>query len=503
MPKSYADFVNEITSEILYHGLLGHGLFSDKLPPLFTSVPFFDYCGLKSISSENSGRQYIFFESMRNINIPRQFGIPDPFAYQRLCKSLSCNWENIRRHFINQTENHSYKISRVHIRKLKNKPCLFEMNYKNWRYDSDPETDLLIGKKCLVKADISNCFPSIYSHALSWALVGKITAKQNKRNESEWYNKLDLFTRNCKNGETHGLLIGPHASNLLSEIILTVIDNNLYNLKWRYIRSIDDFHCYVSNYEDGQKFLKDLEGELREFDLLLNYKKTEILELPVVAEKQWIRRLKALTLFYGEKLNYKAVQGYFDTAIELMQSNNMDSAILNYAIKALRGKELYANARIYCIKTVLHLAFIYQYLVPLLDKYLFSPFNVSIREITDFSLLLFNEAKKICNWEAVIYAVYFAIKYGFDLTSLTIDSVIQSNDCITMVVAYIYFKRRRMVKEIKRLKEHAKKIAEHDFGQHWLFLYEVLSENDLKDEWKSLKKNHVSFILDEYNKLSY
>jgi hypothetical protein len=32
MPKSYMDFVNEITSEILYHGLLGHGLFSEKLP---------------------------------------------------------------------------------------------------------------------------------------------------------------------------------------------------------------------------------------------------------------------------------------------------------------------------------------------------------------------------------------------------------------------------------------------------------------------------------------
>ncbi|MDR2407410.1 MAG: hypothetical protein LBE13_04765 [Bacteroidales bacterium] len=60
-----------------------------------------------------------------------------------------------------------------------------------------------------------------------------------------------------------------------------------------------------------------------------------------------------------------------------------------------------------------------------------------------------------------------------------------------------------MVDEIKKLNEFEKQKLKHDFGQHWLFLYEVLSENDLKDEWKSLKKNHVSFILDEYNKLSY
>ena len=29
-----------------------------------------------------------------------------------------------------------------------------------------------------------------------------------------------------RNGETHGLLIGPHTSNLLSEIILTVVEKN-------------------------------------------------------------------------------------------------------------------------------------------------------------------------------------------------------------------------------------------------------------------------------------
>jgi hypothetical protein len=376
------------------------------------------------------------------------------------------------------------------------------MNYKNWRYDPDPETNLFVGKRYLVKADISNCFPSIYSHALSWALVGKETAKKNKGTRSEWYNQLDFFTRNCKNGETHGLLIGPHASNLLSEIILTVIDKNLYDLKWKYTRAIDDFHCYVSNYEDGQKFLKDLEGELRNFDLLLNYKKTEILKLPESAGKQWVRQLNALTFFYHEPLNYKAASAYFNTVIELMQSNNMDSAILNYAIKALHDKKLSRNARIYCIKIVLHLAFIYQYLVPLLDTYLFVSFNVSSKEIADFSKLLLDEAVKLHNWEAVIHAVYFAIKYDFKLSKITDDMVIKSNDCILLVTAYIYFRRNKMADEIEKLKEFAQQKQEYDFGQYWLFLYEVLPENDLKNEWKSLKKAQVTFIRDEYNKFS-
>jgi hypothetical protein len=498
--KSYADFINEITSKALYRGLLKHGLFPDKLPPLFTSVPFFQYCGSNNVTPQNiGGRQYISFESMRNINIPRQLGIPDPFAYRKLCGFLSSNWDKIRQHFTNQTENHTYKVSRLHIRRLKSKPQLFEMNYKSRKYDDDPATDLLLGKRYLVKADISNCFPSIYSHALPWALVGKDKVKENRNESSEWYNQLDFFTRNCKNAETHGLLIGPHASNLLSEIILTVVDKNLYDSGWKYTRTIDDFYCYVPNYEDGRKFLKELEKELRYFGLLLNYKKTAIFKLPEAAGKQWVRQLSAFPFLYRRSLDYKTVRGYFDAAIELMQDNDMDSAILNYVIKVLSRKKLSKNARMYCIKIMLHLAFIYQYLVPLLDKYLFSPFKVSVKDIADFSNLLFHEAAKIHNWEAVVYAVYFSIKYNFNLKDITSDAIIKSNNCILMLAANIYFRQRKMTNDIMEMEKYAKQISKHDFGQHWLFLYEVLPENDLKDEWKSMKNANVSFILNEYN----
>ena len=50
-------------------------------------------------------------------------------------------------------------------------------NYKNWDDDGFPENDLLIRSNYIAKADISNCYPSIYSHSISWALVGKIEAK--------------------------------------------------------------------------------------------------------------------------------------------------------------------------------------------------------------------------------------------------------------------------------------------------------------------------------------
>ena len=123
----------------------------------------------------------------------------------------------------------------------------------------------------MVKADISSCFPSIYTHALSWALATKDTAKATRNNDSLWYNKIDTLTRKLTNDETHGLLIGPHVSNLLAEIILTCVDSKLQH--WSYVRAIDDYTCYVDSHEDGQRFLTELGAALREYDLSLNHKK--------------------------------------------------------------------------------------------------------------------------------------------------------------------------------------------------------------------------------------
>ena len=142
---------------------------------------------------------------MRNINIPRPLAIPNPFSYQLQCEMLRDNWCNLQTHFDEKTGACQYKVSRIHIRKMYDFPALFQMNYDNWRVDGDPETDLLMGKRYMVNADISTCFTSIYTHSLSWALVGKEMAKQN-RNTKVWYNMIDNATRKTTHDETVVLL---------------------------------------------------------------------------------------------------------------------------------------------------------------------------------------------------------------------------------------------------------------------------------------------------------
>lgn len=139
--------MNDISEDELYEGLLGYGLFSEKMPPIFTSESFYSYTQSLSQPFNKKEHGFIFFESMRDINIPRPLGIPHPMAYQRLCRHLADYWKNIQLHFENQTNGQKHKISRIHVRKQKGSKTLFKMNYKDWKVDDSPVDDILIGKK--------------------------------------------------------------------------------------------------------------------------------------------------------------------------------------------------------------------------------------------------------------------------------------------------------------------------------------------------------------------
>lgn len=500
--KTYSEMMNAISAEEVYEGLLGYGMFSEKLPPVFTSEDFFDYCKRNNPKFESKWRSYVQYSSMRNISISRETGVPVPMAYSLLCLRIKENWDKIQKHFSDCTEGQKLNVSRIHIRKMSHAKSLFKMNYENWKIDGSPESDLLIGSKYIVHADIAKCFQSIYSHSIPWALVGKTEAKSKakKRYENYWFNQLDHSITLCKNGETHGLLIGPHASNVLSEIILSVVDKELCK-KWHYTRHIDDYTCYVDSMENAQLFLVDLKTELGKFDLLVNDKKTKIIELPTAMTKQWKRQLEHPQQFYRNGIfDYKSARSYFDNAIEILNNNGNDAAILNYAIKALPIEDMSRQAKLLCIKTIFHLCLLYPYLVQIVDEFVFSRFEIDVSEIAKFSNMLFKQEMKIKNYDAVCFSLFFAIKYGFEIESLSAQSAIDSDSCIYKVLAFVYFKKYGCESEVLLLVSHANdlKNIDEDFERNWLFVYEILEGKDLTGEWAKLKKQKISFLRTKY-----
>lgn len=515
MNKKYTDFMDEISSDELYEGLLAYGFFAEKLPPVFTAVSFFDYCKTVSIPFSKDWNEYITFRVMRNINIPRFMGVPNPFKYQIVCSELRDNWKELQKHFHNQTDGQSYRISRIHLRKEYGKKRIFEMNYKNWRTDGNPELELLIHDKgtsrFIVKADISVCFPSIYTHSIPWALVGKEQAKKTVSNKNKWYNKIDKACSDMRKGETHGLLIGPHASNLLSEIILTVIDKKLYDKGYRYVRNIDDYDCYVGSHDEAQRFLKDLEEALREFDLPLNHKKTKIVELPIGLEKNWKHQLNDLPKV-GESgmVEYPQVNTFIDTAL-MLATETGDFAIINYAIQKLKGSKLSDNGQRLAAKRFMHMVTLYPYLLHLMEEYVFTPYEVDTNDIKSLSDTIYRNAVNLNDYESLCYSIYFAVKFNFVLDEFESDYkqaqdyVIKSKDCLLLIMTWIYFMKqnhgKRNATQVKPLNKVAMELKKTDMDRYWLFCYEALTWGSLSGQWRSMKEEGVSFIRKEIKEI--
>lgn len=505
--KKYIDYKTEISDVDLYDGLVGYGLFAEKMPHFLTSEAFLTFTKTLTFPVNEKPRDYIRYSSMRNINIPRPLAIPEPFAYANQSKSLSDNWLNLQNHFLNNTQNDTFKVSRIHLRKLKDKPNLFEMNYNNFSKDGEPEQDLVIKSKYIAFADISNCFPSIYSHSISWALVGKSLAKQKSKSidKNEWFNQIDFNTRNLKHGETNGVLIGPHSSNLISEIILITVDNKLKLQGFNYIRNIDDYTCYVETHEEADRFFLCLSEELKKYELSLNSKKSKIISLPKASVKNWVSKLNHFNFTNTyivnnkEAIRVKELKGFLDFAIELMLEEESDASIINYAIKIISNKHLDKNAKDYYIKQIHHLVLLYPYLINLLEKKVFEPHQINKDIIKKIAKDIYEYGQKKKIYEACSFSIYWAIKYDFNIEIQTVkQDSIHSLDCIYLMISFLYDKKYQKKAYLKEYKDLSKNLKKNDFDRYWLYIYETLSSGDLSDNYRIMKKNGLSFIKSEF-----
>lgn len=499
--KSYADFIDELDGDTVFEGLLGQGLFGDKVPPILTGEPFCEHVCKSQSNSQDARHDWIRYRYTRNVNRFREFGIPNPFAYARLAKHIRDHWSEIATLLKGNTAGQPYRVSRIHPRKQRNNKCIFEMNYKNWRVDADPMPTILIGKRYVVHCDISRCFPSIYTHTIEWAAKGREAAKGSKRKElKSWDEKLDHYVSQTTYGETHGLLIGPHSSNLIAELILTCIDRKLFEDGYRFVRNIDDYECYVESHDEAEKFVVDLERQLSEFRLSLNQQKTSIVELPNALSASWVRTLKNHPFDDGS-LSYRDVQSFLDLAVDLMKKENENAAVLLYAFKVIAGKPMKKSASKYYADMACHLVLLYPYLVPYMEEQVFKPTKMGFERIAVVSKLLYDKAVANRDYLTACYALYFAIKYRFALPSVSMEEIVKSDDCLLKLFAFLYAENRGdeyLCDELKRNAEAIAKAFSEDsaeFDRNWLFVYEVLPANKLPTgEWKNIKRKKISFV---------
>lgn len=506
--KSYLQYLEGISGSELYDGFLGAGLFAETLPPVFTSAAFLTYCKEHKPNFPRVESPYVRYENIRNNNTPRQMGVPNPFAYEVLCAFLRDHWRDIKNFFAKHTSNQTYKVSQIHLKKMKGATTLFKMNYHTKSENCDPPIPRLLSEggfsaQYEAMTDVSSCFPSVYSHALVWALESKEWAKRNKDDKTLWQNQLDFYVRNLKFGETNGLLIGPHASNLLADIVLTRVDEQIINQHYKCVRFIDDCKCFTKTKDEADRFVVDYGCELKKYGLLLNNKKTKIVRLPIVSEDDWVRLLNDYAgLLPKDKLELRHVRSLLDFVISLVDKTGNASAI-SYAMSIVKDVDMTVPARNYYSRVMLHLASVYPYLYRFLDERLFAPCEPELPVIKAFVCQMYSHGLEMHNFEEVAYALYFSIRYGVQIEAFKVQQLIDTGDCVLMVMAWLY--SRQWNEDCSLLVDQARRFAQDKdtFWENWMFAYEVLSENEFekidgyKAELRALKTADVSFLLSE------
>lgn len=505
--------IDKITSEALFEKLLKYGYISEKLEPILNSEKFGDFIIKNNIDTRPNFKEpfsYTKYRLTRNNNAPRVLSIPHPIAYINLCGSLKDSWPQIQNAF--KCCSKYEEISMVTMKNIQSKRLVsFGKYFKNFN-DAQIKLNKQLGKKYLVHADISNFFHSIYSHSLSWALVGNKASKDTKDDRTKWYNKLDFYLRNTRRGETNGVCIGPDTSNIVSELILSKIDETL-SKDFDYLRYIDDYWCYCKTKEDANEFIRILSNLLDKYCLSINNHKTKIIELPLGLNDDWVGILRDFNNAHFEpiqfcKYNKNKITDFLDLSIKLFNANEDDSPI-KYAIQVLSNKK-YLDHDSYEImfNYATGICFNYPYFINLFDKIFkigneFKNFDVKKNQ-ENFLNIILEEHIKYRRSDVIVWSIYLAIKYNLKIRNFTkkSDETLQTEDCIPSLMCFIYDKKNGNNLD-KYIDFVLHIISDLDQDEWWLYIYEIfrLTNNDKKgikyeDFYLRLKNNNVSFLND-------
>jgi Reverse transcriptase (RNA-dependent DNA polymerase) len=354
------------------------------------------------------------------------------------------------------------------------------------------------GRRFVVHTDIANFFPSIYSHAIPWATVGFEYAKKHKspKFKAEWFNVLDEKMRLTKRNETQGVAIGPATSNIVSETILTRVDQALGG-KFSYTRFIDDYTGYCDTEEEAQDFIRQLAEELSKYKLLLNARKTEIIPLPRALAADWVTEL-SLSLPKVEVVSAFDAVNYLNLAVRLAQQSP-DGSVLKYALKSLLGKKLGFMADVDVLRYALNLCFHQPVLLPLLEKLFESTMLFGVFLHAEQLTRLTIEHARMRRSDAMSWALYYQNRFNVPIDDSCADVVVASRDCIPLLLLYL----SGVVKHQKRVVDFAKALDRSDLyglDQYWLLLYELFLDKAIptpyaeEDAFEILAAQGVSFV---------
>ena len=314
--------------------LLQRGYFPSELPSPFETRSYARLLARPSLppspysygkKGPNYSSRAFPYNLARRGKLRRALSIPNPVNFFHIASLVAEHWTDLETHYSKTSQSLSRPVF-----SMKGRAFEWERGF-----DSLPHAKLKTrnGARYIVRTDISNFFPSIYTHSIPWALHTKPIGKLLKKFGDNLGNKLDIAIRNGQEAQTKGIPIGPDTSFIIAEVIATAIDDALIkNIGTPYHRYVDDYEFGCTTGQETDTVLGKLQEVLEEYELTLNSSKTSTLELPSNIDPLWIHDLASFKFRETRKGQAKDLMHYFDLSIKQF-TGNQDDPVIKYAIK--------------------------------------------------------------------------------------------------------------------------------------------------------------------------
>lgn len=220
----------------------------------------------------------------KNSNLSwRPLELTHPVLYVALAHLFTdeTNWKVLTERF-NSFKRDTIEVASIPPGKSLNKKSnKAEQIRKWWEKSEQRSVELGLEYSYISETDISDCYSSMYTHSVAWAIHGRDEAFEQQRNKELLGNKVDDVLMAMHHRQTNGIPQGSAMYDFIAELVLGYIDTLLFDAindegieEYRIIRFRDDYKIFTKNPTDGKKILRIISDTLVDFGLRLNATKT-------------------------------------------------------------------------------------------------------------------------------------------------------------------------------------------------------------------------------------
>ena len=464
-------------------GIIARGYLPKELPPAFTSA----ICG--SVLANNSlvlpnqfihGRQSskcTAHNLLTRGSLRRRLGIPNPIHFFRLAHFIVDEWTQLTNI---AAKSHMSLSNPV----WQEGPRAIGRTAEEVFKDRDIRRARIRSKsRYLLRADINQFYHSMYTHSISWAVHDKVTAKAKRKPSELLGNVLDGLVRDCQDGQSTGMPIGPDTSLLIAEIILTANDLELFSRGIKNaFRIIDDYEFGCESLSEAEQTREALQELLYNYQLVLNSEKTHIVELPVVIEALPISQLRAYQFNSRNPINeikqHNEIMHYFDQAFAFSREYP-DDAILKYAIAKLSRLSLLvlqANWPFYQ-NLLLQCAIVEPSTMDIvlgeLIRYRDSGYSLDLDHIRDVFNKIIGRHAPLGHGSEVAWALWGSIVLDVSISDDNANKSVSMNDSIVAILMLDARKKGLISSNIDFKRFQSYMTTDELYGDQWLVVYEA------------------------------